>query len=400
MNTQEPGSHPAAQVAFTRRHELRKYLQDAFLILLITILLFALIEGGIRTVIRIRTHEWPVTDALSFDRGMRELLSLYRRHPFLNTAPREGTRVRVFGKEASLSSLGYRSPERSLQKARERFRILCAGGSTTFDTLAVDDRHTWPWELETMLRENDPGVEVFNAGFPGWSSLENLISLEIRDVDLEPDVIVLYQGINDLQPAAYRPFDRQYEHGHAERCVALLGFNRKRLPWYEHSLFFEKIRTLVLGKRDFWKWSGQSRPSETQQSEIPEKALQTFRRNIRSFLAVAGTQHARVVLATQPIRIRRNFTEADRAHLEEWIPGLKASAVPEQLQRLNGVLRDFAASGDAILADVAADIPFDDTDFGDPMHFTASGSGKMAEFMARSLRPLLPAAEQPAPPSR
>ena len=370
-------------------HLLPKWFRDACIILLITGALGGLIEVGIRIVIRLQTQSWPVTEAVSFDTGIRELLRLYRRHPFLNTAPHEGSRVATFGKEASLNSLGYRSPERDLKKAPGKIRVLCSGGSTTFDTLAEDDAHTWPWEMETTLRDRGVDLEVFNAGFPGWSSLENLISLEIRDVDLKPDIVVLFQGINDLQPAAHQPFDRQYEHGHAERCVAVLGFNRKRLPWFEHSLFFEKSRALVLGKRNLWKWSPGLSAVEEQIPEIPQAALQTFERNIRSFISIARSNNSKVILATQFIRIRKDHVKADRAHLEEWIPGLNPSNIPSQLDRINVVLKELSTSDSVILADVAQDVALDDSDLGDPMHFSASGSRKMADYMAQSIEKVL-----------
>lgn len=365
-----------------------KWLRDGLIILLITGVMGCLIEAGVRVFIRLETHSWPVTEAVNFDLKIRELLRLYRRHPFLNTAPREGTRVATFGKTASLNSLGYRSPERELNKATGKIRVLCSGGSTTFDTLAENDARTWPWEMEEILREG-ADLEVFNAGFPGWCSLENLISLEIRDVDLKPDIVVLFQGINDLQPAAHRPFDRQYEHGHAERCIAVLGFNRRRLPWFEHSLFFEKSRNLILGRRNFWKWGWNSSPPDAQLPVIPEEALRTFERNIRSYIAIAQSNGAEVILATQTIRLRRSFIKEDRAHLEEWIPGLDPDSIPSQLDRMNSILRKLSTSESVSLADVAGELPLEDADFGDPMHFSTSGSEKMAEFMARSIEKVL-----------
>jgi hypothetical protein len=83
-------------------------LRDISIILISTIVLGIVVEVGTRVVIRIKTHSWPVTRAVEFDTEIRDLIRLYRRHPFLNTAPREGTRVAAFGKEISFNSLGYR----------------------------------------------------------------------------------------------------------------------------------------------------------------------------------------------------------------------------------------------------------------------------------------------------
>jgi lysophospholipase L1-like esterase len=243
--------------------------------------------------------------------------------------------------------------------------------------------------MEEVLRGRGLEIEVFNAGFPGWTSLENLVSLAIRDLDLEPDIVVLYQGINDLQPASHRPFDAQYENGHAEETVKALGFGLQPLKWYEHSLFVEKARELVVGDRDPWRRLQRALPPDDGVPELPEEAVETFERNIRSFVAVAAAGGAEVVLATQPIQIRDAFAEADRAYLAQWIVGLDPKVVPDQLERFNTVVRERAMAGPALLADVSRDVPWKEGDFADPMHFSADGSARMAAFMADVIESVL-----------
>ena len=357
-------------------------LRDYSIILISTIVLGIVAEGVTRVVIRFQSHSWPATQAVKFDTEIRGLIRLYRRHPFLNTAPREGMRVAAFGKQVSFNSLGYRSPERSAGKPPGTMRILCAGGSTTFDILSANDSQTWPWQMEQILREQGLDAEVFNAGFPGWTSLENLVSLAIRDLDLNPDIVVLYQGINDLQPASHQPFDSQYEHGHAEETMRALGFELQPLKWYEHSLFVEKARELAVGKRDPWQRLQNLAPPEDAMLELPTAALETFDRNVRSFVAIAVAGGSKVVLVTQPLRVRSESAEADRAYLAQWLLGLDPTAVPVQLERLNSVMRELTMAGPAVLADAAKGVAWKDSDFGDPMHFSARGSTRMASFMA------------------
>jgi len=356
--------------------------RDVFIILILTAVLGILAEVCTRVVIRFQAHSWPATQAVEFDTEIRGLIRLYRRHPFLNTAPREGMSAAAFGKRVSFNSLGYRSPERQVKKSPGTIRILCAGGSTTFDILSVNNSQTWPWQMEQILRERGLDAEVFNAGFPGWTSLENLVSLAIRDLDLDPDIVVLYQGINDLQPASHQPFDSQYEHGHAEESLRALGFELQPLKWYEHSLFVEKARELVVGKRDPWQRLQKTAPSEDGVLELPTEALETFNRNVRSLVAIAIAGGSRVVLVTQPLRVRTGSAEADRAYLAQWILGLDPMVVPAQLERFNSVLRELTTAGPAVLADAAKGVAWRDSDFGDPMHFAADGSTGMARFMA------------------
>jgi lysophospholipase L1-like esterase len=357
-------------------------LREGLIILGVTLLLAFSVEGCARLVLAVTSGSWPTTKAVVFDGQLRRLLRLYRRHPYLNTAPREGASAAAFGKRASFNSLGYRSPERLKRKTPGVFRILCSGGSTTFDILATEDEETWPWILETSLRDQGFQAEVFNAGFPGWTSLENLVSLAIRDVDLQPDVVVLFQGINDLQPASHQPFDGQYERGHARQAVRALGFELRPLAWYEHSIIVERTRDLVFGERDPWKRFESISPTYGRVKMLPAEALAVFERNIRTFVAIATASGSEVLLVTQPLRIRRDFSDADLSYLAQWIPGLEAMAVPAQLERMNLILKKIAEEGPAALADAASGLHWSDKDFEDPMHFSHRGSARLARFIA------------------
>jgi lysophospholipase L1-like esterase len=328
--------------------------------------------------------------------AVRIQISIYRRHPFLLAAPLEGSHIDVPGMRASFNSLGYRSPERPLTKPAGVLRILCAGGSTTFDAAAQTDERTWPWRLEVLLRAQGSPVEVWNAGLPGWTSLENLISLEIRDVDLAPDVVVLFQGINDLQSAAHVPFDRQYETPHARMMLEATGFGVQPLPWYQHSLALEWARALA----GLPAVVVPAPPPGPRRKTVSEQGVQTFERNVRSFLAVARAHRAKVLLVTQTIHLRDGARAADIQQLERWIPELEGEAAPTELNRLNDVLRALAADGDASLADAARDVAWTDGDFADSMHFSRGGEGseKLAGFLAAHIRDILRGDAAPATP--
>ena len=101
--------------------------------------------------------------------------------------------------------------------------------------------------LEADLLKRGAGVEVWNAGFPGWTSLENTLSFALRDRDLAPDVVLLYAGINDLQPGAHQPFDRAYEHGHAELARRALGFELAPPSLWSRSVLLERVADRLRG---------------------------------------------------------------------------------------------------------------------------------------------------------
>lgn len=87
-----------------------------------------------------------------------------------------------------VSGVGFRGPEPVAP------RIACLGDSTTFGW-GVSESQAWPSLLGEQL-----GVEVLNAGVPGYSSHQGLATLD-RVLALNPDVVVLAYMIRDADPA-------------------------------------------------------------------------------------------------------------------------------------------------------------------------------------------------------
>jgi len=76
----------------------------------------------------------------------------------------------------------------------ERPVILALGGSTT-DGIRVG--HSWPEALATIMKARSIPGTVINGGIGGYSTNQELLKL-IRDgLELEPDFVVSYSGIND-----------------------------------------------------------------------------------------------------------------------------------------------------------------------------------------------------------
>ena len=361
---------------------VRRMVSGLLLALLASAALLGLGEASLRIAARLRHGVWPHTRAVDFYAQILLLRQIYRGHAYLNTAPREGGAVAAFGKSAVINRRGYRSPERGLDKPPGVVRILAAGGSTTFDISAADDATAWPNRLEETLRASGSNAEVWNAGFPGWTSQENLISLAIRDLDLAPDLVILYQGINDLQPASHVPFDPTYEHGHAELAHRALGLELQPPSWPARSLLLERLGDATHGPSDPWNALAAASSSGPRREEIGPAGLATFERNLRSIVALARSRGARVLLVTQPIRIRAARRKADLRYLADWYPELEPNAAPAQLERLNDVTRKLAAEGLATLADAAREVPWEDQDFSDPLHTGDSGRRRLVDFLA------------------
>lgn len=109
------------------------------------------------------------------------------------------------------NALGLRGPEITPRPEPGWARIVCVGGSTTYGT-RNEEPQCWPRQLEVYLRATRPKTEVVNAGIPAFNSAENLQFLREVVLPLEPHLVVLYLGANDVIPRWVPQFRSDYAH--------------------------------------------------------------------------------------------------------------------------------------------------------------------------------------------
>ncbi len=352
----------------------------------IAVALFLLLEGGCRVALRLRTGTWPETRVSEYTKFIEKIGKAYRPHPFLVVAGRPDAVLEAAGHVVHFNSRGQRATnvrDVAIPKPSGTYRVVCAGGSTTFDLLAPDDASTWPARLGTLLRRP---ADVVNAGFPGWTSVESLVSLEIRDLDLAPDLVVVFSGVNDLQPAGHVPFAPDYSVGHAEILPRVTGVAAVPVRPVSRLVFVEWLRGRLRPKSEpaaaegyapSYAWTGGEK-----RSDIPDEAVAVYERNLRSTIAVAASGGARTLLVAQTARVRAGREAADRAWLEGWTPGLTPEGYLAGLARYNAVARKLGQEGLALFLDPFADGAFSDAHFVDPVHFSPAGSALFARTLA------------------
>jgi hypothetical protein len=112
----------------------------------------------------------------------------------------------------STNALGLRGPEVRLPKPAGVYRLVCVGGSTTFEGVA-DDK-TYPALLERKLREHfgTDRIEVINCGVSGLDSGGERRKLPDY-LALEPDLLLEYNGANDICLAMFPRFREEANLG-------------------------------------------------------------------------------------------------------------------------------------------------------------------------------------------
>ena len=113
------------------------------------------------------------------------------------------------------NNMGFRGDALVRPKPADEWRIFTVGGST-MECLVLDDSRDLSRVLQDQLQtaHADRAVRVYNAGKSGDRSYDHLAMVSQRIAHLEPDVVVVFAGINDLLAGI---FSVDYLHMERER---------------------------------------------------------------------------------------------------------------------------------------------------------------------------------------
>ena len=101
----------------------------------------------------------------------------------------------------NINSLGFRGDEFSKIKLDKTYRIFVVGSSPVFGYGATSDETTIPGFMQKFLSKTDFGfdIEVINSGIQAADSSKELKLLKQKLVTFSPDLVIMYDGWNDLR---------------------------------------------------------------------------------------------------------------------------------------------------------------------------------------------------------
>jgi hypothetical protein len=319
--------------------------------------------------------------------------SLYTPHRYLGYLPTPNYRNGA----NRHNSLGYRGDDIAVPKPSGRFRIVFIGGSTVYETAIDDYRLASPYLLEAELRSRGyPDVEVVNAGVGSWSTWESLVSLQFRDLDLDPDLIIIYHAINDIPPrlvwppTAYRgdnsgrraPNTGVFTPGLLEHSTALrvlmikLGLTESqaklertidRSPPTFFDEEFENQKMAGVYPQGIFR-----RVSAAEMLRVNQPVY--FRRNLENMVVIAEHRHIQTVLATFAYT---SYRQTD--------PRVTSPEYIEAFDELNATIRSVAQQRGVDLFDFAEVFPKDARYYVDGRHVNVEGSRLKAKLFADHL---------------
>jgi lysophospholipase L1-like esterase len=297
-------------------------------------------------------------------------------HPYLAYYPTPNYQKGL----TSHNSLGYRHEEFSLEKPDGVYRIVALGGSSTYDVSIKDNGETFTAQLEKLLDEEYgyQNVQVINAGVPGYNSWEILVNLQFRVLDLDPDLVIIYEGTNDVharmvEPEAYRGDDSGRRQAWQAPRVAL----------WEHSALLRILgRALNFSRQvsvdDFvsaptyvsWPFESRLVEANLDPAEVLEQNPPIyFRRNLKNMVAVARAHNVKILFSTWAHSPNLN----DYAAQDYYQNGFKEN---------NDVVKEVAAEQQIPFFDFAAVMPQEAVYWADGRHVNEAGALVKARLFA------------------
>jgi len=114
------------------------------------------------------------------------------------------------GEYLNINSEGFRGGEFNFQD--DDYRIFILGGSTLFGFITNGDEFTIPGILEKKFKDDNIDVKIINAGIPGAYSRAELFYLENHILEFSPNMIIMYDGVNDGDHELYDFTDTEFEN--------------------------------------------------------------------------------------------------------------------------------------------------------------------------------------------
>lgn len=296
----------------------------------------------------------------------------FRPHPYLSYALNE-TFLGFDGLNRH-NAHGCRGPDFAVPKPAGTFRIVCLGGSTTYETGVRADLEAYPARLEALLRSRGLAqVEIVNAGVPGYSSFESSLLLQLRVFEWQPDLVLYYDNTNDVHPRLVEP---------ALFASDNAGYRRawdSGVRWWDRSLVVRWLgvqtgfspRNALVDRATWTEHAARDRDGA-----LARNPPVWFKRNVETMATLCAARGVKLALASWA-----------------WSPEKGDFASEPVWQRAfaehNAVLAEVARERGLAWLDVQPKMPTDAALWTDGAHVNERGAQRKAEIFAELVAPLL-----------
>jgi lysophospholipase L1-like esterase len=268
------------------------------------------------------------------------------------------------------NSLGLRSVEIPPEKSANTVRIALVGASSVMGTYTRNNEETLAAQLTTILNSQlkHSTVEVLNAGIAGYGLDDQKKLLTHLVVPLNPDIVILYPGFNDL----------------AHYCKS------ESTPSVDsYSLVDIKIPKWVLTTELITKNTTWLRQSSDLENKLEPQHLDTssYQEKLRDFFQyVSSLEDTKVLLVTNPRAFSTDMPATQQRELASsalyYYPCFSVAALNELFDSHNEMLVNKARAHNIEVYPLDVTMPKGSDMFGDSSHFSTKGTQVAAELIA------------------
>lgn len=268
-----------------------------------------------------------------------------------------------------INKAGLRGPE----LVDREFRVLCIGESVTFGWHASGDDATYPAYLGQLVDDLD--AEVVNGGQPRCNSMNQLDIYITQLATLEPDVIVLMAGWNDIGYQFSSPVSFEEPPAQPSNVFSIAYLARLVLTGLKKPSDEEAMAAAESGPNP-WRW----------------EFLDAYERILRTFVTLARANGSRIVMVTLPHFLSEKPSDEEKkillSHALSW-PHISYAGWLEAATLVNERIRKVAKDMNVPL--VEAEDSIEARYFTDLCHLDDDGNRLLAERIAPVLREQLQA---------
>lgn len=327
------------------------------------------------------------------------------------------------GFTAKFNSDGFRTQDLRNVPAKEpnEVRIIITGGSASI-SWGIGEACTLDNNLIRLFQQKFPHkkIRIFNLGNGAWKSFQELIALQLYGITLQPDLIIAFDGFNDIQHAYFMPIDKpysnyaetafqqyqQWHHGKAMELFTSLKIVKaiadpslvairmagriknqiqQKIPYLAKSPMPGNVGTTLSYPLDI-----EQIKARTDFDPYNQEVVNFYLNNERLIAKVAQMTGAKMMFVLQPVLyVKTPLSDSERKTLDSY--GTSVNFVVQGLERMKLGLRKITEEEKHTYFYDMSNVFENDknTYFGDNCHFNADGykivSNKLFEHIVSTL---------------
>lgn len=286
------------------------------------------------------------------------------------------------GLDCKINSYGFCGPEFELKKPPDIYRIVCFGGSTSHSG-------HYPKKLAYLLKDehtiSGKKFEVINAAVPTWDTTQSLIQFVTRVIYLDPDIIIIYEGINDYPMKAFYWF----------KNLPLVNYRAYGSFVRNHFIIYNiAYNTLLEANNQLENFLFERRLSgipdgamfDDNKITVTENDNLIFKTNIENFIILSRSRNIKIMLCPMALSFDEAYGKKKNLSLAKFYYAKDLELITTRVAGYNKILKEIAQQYDTVYLDVARIIKPGEENFVDLCHFTEKGARGVAKALKDKLK--------------